>query len=399
MAFAAIGHRLSQDCPARGARLTAAAADSPLVPGHTADVRLRGCRRAATLLMAAVASVLLIACSNLAGFPWRAARQAQDRDPPGAGCRALAGHQAALTETLLVAAVERRRGPVVAVWTKDLLRAFTPDVGVPLAIDLSLDYRVLAFSLVAVLVATVASVCRRRCTPPDPPATTRCAKPRRRTRRAAARHACATGCLSASRRVAGVGDVRRDVPSAVSRSCTPSTSGSTRRISPCCRSTWAPRAIRTRGRARSSTPPGARVERLPGVESVRAGGLCADGPQSRPPGAARAGRPAGWSRSRRRVCGLQPRRWELLETMRIPLLAGRTFQPGDADGRAPSVIVNDAFGEWFWKGDDPIGKVIVDAGGASRAGGRRREPATTTASASGASRSSTIPSARRLERK
>jgi hypothetical protein len=52
--------------------------------------------------------------------------------------------------------------------------------------------------------------------------------------------------------------------------------------------------------------------------------------------------------------------------MRIPLLAGRTFQPGDGDGRAPSVIVNDAFAEWFWKGDDPIGKVVVDAGGSSR---------------------------------
>lgn len=44
------------------------------------------------------------------------------------------------------------------------------------------------------------------------------------------------------------------------------------------------------------------------------------------------------------------------ETLRIPLVTGRRFGPGDYDTSAESVIISETMARYFWPGEDPIGK-------------------------------------------
>jgi putative ABC transport system permease protein len=46
------------------------------------------------------------------------------------------------------------------------------------------------------------------------------------------------------------------------------------------------------------------------------------------------------------------------ETMRVPLVAGRTFTPDEVEIQAPVVMVNAALAETFWAGEDPIGQRV-----------------------------------------
>jgi predicted permease len=45
-------------------------------------------------------------------------------------------------------------------------------------------------------------------------------------------------------------------------------------------------------------------------------------------------------------------------TLRIPILAGRSFTSADQPGTAPVVIVNDTAAQYFWPGRDPIGRML-----------------------------------------
>jgi predicted permease len=45
-------------------------------------------------------------------------------------------------------------------------------------------------------------------------------------------------------------------------------------------------------------------------------------------------------------------------TLRVPLVAGRTFTPDDRDGMPLVVVINDATARRFWSGEAPIGKTI-----------------------------------------
>ncbi|MGH7574347.1 MAG: ABC transporter permease, partial [Longimicrobiales bacterium] len=56
------------------------------------------------------------------------------------------------------------------------------------------------------------------------------------------------------------------------------------------------------------------------------------------------------------------------ETLRIPLLAGRSIQQTDREGSPGAVVVNRVFAERYWPGADPIGKEIrfVTADGEAR---------------------------------
>jgi len=50
---------------------------------------------------------------------------------------------------------------------------------------------------------------------------------------------------------------------------------------------------------------------------------------------------------------------DYFETMRVPIVRGRGFQPADASSAAGLVaVVNEKFAETFWKGQDPIGKRV-----------------------------------------
>ena len=50
------------------------------------------------------------------------------------------------------------------------------------------------------------------------------------------------------------------------------------------------------------------------------------------------------------------------ETLRVPLVAGRTFRETDTGASAPAVIVNEAFAKRYLAGRDPIGQFIFSSG-------------------------------------
>jgi putative ABC transport system permease protein len=49
---------------------------------------------------------------------------------------------------------------------------------------------------------------------------------------------------------------------------------------------------------------------------------------------------------------------DYFETMGVPIVRGRSFQPADDASAALVAIVNEKFAETFWKGQDPIGKRV-----------------------------------------
>jgi putative ABC transport system permease protein len=49
---------------------------------------------------------------------------------------------------------------------------------------------------------------------------------------------------------------------------------------------------------------------------------------------------------------------EYFETMRIPLVAGRTFTPADRAGAQPAVVISRRMADMFWPGENPVGRPI-----------------------------------------
>jgi len=111
----------------------------------------------ASVLMIGVGAVLLIACANLANVQLaRGLSRRQElavRVSLGASRARLV--RQLLTETLVIALIGGLGGLLLALWAKGVFRVFEPRIGVPLVIDLSLDYRVFAFSAAATILATL----------------------------------------------------------------------------------------------------------------------------------------------------------------------------------------------------------------------------------------------------
>ena len=107
------------------------------------------------VLMAAVALVLLVTCTNLAGLLLARAtdrrREIAIRLAMGASRTRLI--RQLLTESLLLSIAGGAAGMFLAVWIVRGLLAFKPPIDFPLTIDLALDWRVLLFSLGVSLVA------------------------------------------------------------------------------------------------------------------------------------------------------------------------------------------------------------------------------------------------------
>lgn len=108
-----------------------------------------------TVLMAAVALVLLVTCTNLAGLMLARAtdrrREIAIRLAMGANRWRLI--RQLLTESVLLSLVGGVAGILLAVWIIQLALAFKPPIDFPLALDITVDWRVLLFSLGVSLLA------------------------------------------------------------------------------------------------------------------------------------------------------------------------------------------------------------------------------------------------------
>jgi predicted permease len=109
------------------------------------------------VLMGAVAMVLLVTCTNLAGL---LLARATDRRREIAIRLAMGANRVRLirqllTESVVLSAAGGVGGLLLAVWILRFLVSFKPPIDFPLTIDVAMDWRVLVFSLLASLVTGI----------------------------------------------------------------------------------------------------------------------------------------------------------------------------------------------------------------------------------------------------
>jgi predicted permease len=101
------------------------------------------------VLMAAVALVLLVTCTNLAGLMLARAtdRRREIAIRLAMGANRLRLMRQLLTESILLSFIGGIVGVFLALWIIDMLVALKPPIDFPLSLDVSVDWRVLVFSL------------------------------------------------------------------------------------------------------------------------------------------------------------------------------------------------------------------------------------------------------------
>ena len=111
----------------------------------------------AAFMMAIVALVLLIACTNLASILLARATERRREIAIRLAIGARRGRlvRQLLTESVLLAILGGGLGLLLAIWIINLVVAFKPPLDVPVTLQLHLDWRVLAFSLITSLVTGI----------------------------------------------------------------------------------------------------------------------------------------------------------------------------------------------------------------------------------------------------
>ncbi|KPK01254.1 MAG: hypothetical protein AMS20_13965 [Gemmatimonas sp. SG8_28] len=112
---------------------------------------------AAGLLMAVVGLVLLVACSNIANLMLvrAASRRKEVAVRLALGARRSRLISQLLTESTLLGVAGGIAGLVMAIWFARFIVSFKPPLPIPVVIDLNLDWRVLAFTVVLSLITGV----------------------------------------------------------------------------------------------------------------------------------------------------------------------------------------------------------------------------------------------------
>ena len=107
------------------------------------------------VLMGAVALVLVVTCTNLAGLMLARAtdRRREIAIRLAMGANRLRLIRQLLTESLLLSIVGGVAGVLLAYWIVEMLLAFKPPIDFPLSLDVMIDWRVLLFSLGVSLLA------------------------------------------------------------------------------------------------------------------------------------------------------------------------------------------------------------------------------------------------------
>jgi putative ABC transport system permease protein len=150
--LASISAALQTEHPQTNERMAFHAAPSAVVPGMTGVMAAF-----IGLLMGIVTLLLLIACVNLAGMMLaRGAARSREiavRLAIGAQPRRIA--RQLLTETAVLFVLGGLAGLVLSRWLTSLLLATLPQLPVPLSISFTTDWRVVAFTVVTSLVASV----------------------------------------------------------------------------------------------------------------------------------------------------------------------------------------------------------------------------------------------------
>jgi predicted permease len=353
--LSAIAGDLEREFPEANQGKGVAITSSGLIPG---DLRLI-VAGFFTVLMGFVGLVLLIACFDVAGMLLVRAQQRRRevavRVALGASRWRIA--RQLLSEGILLFALGGAAGLLMAVWMRDLLLAFVPDLPVPLHVELSLDWRVLSFglllSVVSGLLASLAPALQTSHTDPVAALKEETSGTRRRMR---LRNALVLGQVAVTLvLLVCAGLFARSLQQAARVDA-----GIRIENLQAVGLDFALAGMKESDGLAFAEQLLQRTQSLPGVQSAAlAWGLPLDGGGRGLGGIAVAGYQGPDGRSGMDVD------WNVVTpgyfaTLGIPLLRGRDFTAADARGSSEVAIVNEQFANLVWPGGDPIGQELIN---------------------------------------